>query len=83
MMILSIQLQEGMELKLSHKLIHTTTLTTYQVGLHSGQATSIQREDQARFIETESQALNFQVRKLLTFIATSLIKPTFMDQDKL
>ena len=80
---LLIQLQEDTELKLSHRLILTTTPTTYQVRPPSEQATLILREDQARFIETETQSLNSQVKKPFRFIATSRIKPTSMDQDNL
>ena len=62
-MILLIQHQEGMELKLSHRLIHTITPTTNQVRLHSGQATSIQRDNQAKFTEIETRLPSFQVKK--------------------
>ena len=80
---LLIQLQEDTEQKLSHRLILTTTPTTYQVRPPSEQATLILREDQARFIETETQSLNSQVKKPFRFIATSRIKLTSMDQDNL
>lgn len=46
-MILLIQLQGDMELKPNHRLILTTTPITNQTRQHSGQATTIQRYNQA------------------------------------
>jgi len=80
---LLIQLQEDTELRPSHRLILTTMHTTSQMRLPSEQATSIQREDQAKSIEAETQALNSLLKKPLRFIATSRIKQLLMDQDNL
>lgn len=57
--------------------------TTSQMRLPSEQATSIQREDQAKSIEAETQALNSLLKEPLRFIATSRIKQLLMDQDNL
>ena len=57
--------------------------TTSQMRLPSEQVTLIQREDQAKSIEAETQALNSLLKEHLRFIATSRIKQLLMDQDNL
>lgn len=62
-MILSIRLQEDMELELSHKLIQITTHTTNQMRPLSEQVSSIQKDIQVQFIDLETQIKNSQTKE--------------------
>jgi len=80
-MILSIQPQGDMEQKPNHKLILTITPNTNQMRPPLGQASWIQREDQAKFTEIENQAPNSLEKKQSIFTSTYRTKQIYMAQD--
>ena len=82
-MLLLMRLQEDMEQRPFLRVILTTTPITNQMRLHSEQVMTIQREDQAKFTEIETQKQNSQVKKQFLSIAMSRTKQICMDQDNL
>lgn len=62
-MILSIRLQEDMELEPSHKLIQITTHITNQMRPLSELVSSIQKDTQVQFIDLETQIKNSQTKE--------------------
>jgi len=68
-MLLLMQLQEDMEQRPFLRVILTTMPITNQMRLHSEQVITIQREDQAKFTEIETQKQNSQVKKQFPSIA--------------